>query len=85
MGVSFLHPPGPAPFYTFPDPEDVLTIDSNDIWTAISPVTATGTSYTISKKETENATLTLFIYVTSLFPHYISFTFLFPFITNKLL
>ena len=50
--VSFLHPHAPSPSYSFPDPVDLFTIDSQDVLTTVNPVTATGRSYTISRKET---------------------------------
>uniref|UniRef100_UPI00358EEC48 uncharacterized protein n=1 Tax=Myxine glutinosa TaxID=7769 RepID=UPI00358EEC48 len=59
VDVKFLHPHGPSPAYTFPEPSDPLTIDYQDVLTTVEPTTATGRTYCISKKETSAAVAAL--------------------------
>lgn len=59
VDVKFLHPHGPSPSYTFPEPSDHLTIDYQDVLTTVEPTTATGRTYSISKKETSAAVAAL--------------------------
>ncbi|KAK6180046.1 hypothetical protein SNE40_012265 [Patella caerulea] len=49
--VNFLHPNGPSNNFFFPDIEDQYIIDSRDILVPVNPKTATGRTYTLSKKE----------------------------------
>lgn len=50
--LSFLHPSGPSPSYSFPTKPDVLLVPIHDILTVVNPTTATGRVYNISEKET---------------------------------
>ena len=56
--VNFLHPNGPANRF-FPDIEDHCILDISDILLSVEPKTATGRTYTISKKETQLSNKTL--------------------------
>ena len=57
--VNFLHPNGPANSFFFPDIEDHCILDLSDILLSVEPKTATGRTYTISKKETQLSNKTL--------------------------
>ena len=49
--VSFLHPAGPSPSFSFPRRPDTLTIGRKQILTRVEPVTATGRVYRLSSSE----------------------------------
>ena len=46
--VKFLHPHLPSSSFTFPD---MLKVDSSDTASQVNPVTATGKTYTLTKRE----------------------------------
>ena len=50
--VTFLHPQGPACSYKYSTIPDVLTVPSSHILIKVDPRTATGRTYTLTKKET---------------------------------
>lgn len=50
--LSFLHPSGPSPSFSFPGKPDELYVPIQDILTLVDPTTATGRVYTLTKKET---------------------------------
>ena len=54
--VTFLHPHGPARSHKYPTFPDILSIPSNHILTKVDPRTATGRTYTLTKKENQIAT-----------------------------
>ena len=49
--VSFLHPAGPSPSFSFPQRPDTLTIGRQQILTTVEPLTATGRVYRLSSSE----------------------------------
>ena len=53
--VSFLHPRGPAHSYKYPTIPDILTVPLSSILTKVNPRTATGRTYTLTKKENQSA------------------------------
>ena len=57
--VKFLHPSGPATSFSFPRKDDVLTVPHGAILSAVSPVTATGRTYTLTETEMAEATMCL--------------------------
>ena len=57
--VTFLHPHWPARSYKYPCIPDTLTIPVTDILSKVSPRTATGHVYTISQRESREATAKL--------------------------
>ena len=57
--VSFLHPRGPNPSFFYPRHAEILVIDTSDVLTSLDPKTTSGRTYTISKDESQRATLTL--------------------------
>ena len=54
--IKFLHPHGPSPSYVFPELQDDLDIDVSDVLTTLSPITATGRTYTLPRSDTKRAT-----------------------------
>ena len=48
--VKFLHPCIPAPCFVLPEQEDLLDIDLSDVLTCVNATTATGRTYTLSRK-----------------------------------
>ena len=57
--VKFLHPCIPAPCFVFPEQEDLLDIDLSDVLTCVNATTATGRTYTLSRKEMQEASVAL--------------------------
>lgn len=53
VNVKFLHLHGPSPSFCFPEMEDSCFLDISDILVSVEPKTATGRTYTISKKESD--------------------------------
>ena len=53
--VKFLHPHLPSSSFSFPEPPDMLEVDSSDIVSLVNPVTATGRTYTLTKREMAEA------------------------------
>lgn len=49
--VTFLHPCIPSPSFVYPQAPDILQVDPSDILCILKPVTATGRTYTLTKKE----------------------------------
>ena len=49
--VTFLHPPGPAPSFSFPKTVDVLWIPSTDVLCKANPTTPTGRVYMLPDEE----------------------------------
>ena len=56
--VKFLHPSGPATF-SFPRKYDVLTVPQAAILLTVSPITAAGRTYALTKTEMAEATMCL--------------------------
>ncbi len=54
--VTFLHPSGPSPSFTYPLTPDVLWISSSDIIYKVNPITPTGRVYTLSIEENKKIT-----------------------------
>ena len=54
--VMFLHPCIPSPSFIYPSPHDIMDVDPSDILSKVNPVTATGRTYTLTKKEILEAT-----------------------------
>ena len=59
MEVSFLHPHGPAQSFKYPIQPDILTVNTKDTLTTVNLTTTTGSTYTMTKHEEEQATGTL--------------------------
>eukprot|EP00731_Ephydatia_muelleri_P037493 Em0486g3a len=57
--VKFLHPCIPAPCFVFPEQEDLLDTDLSDVLTCVNATTATGRTYTLSRKEMQEASVAL--------------------------
>ena len=57
--VKFLHPCIPVPCFVFPEQEDLLDIDLSDVLTCVNATTATGRTYTLSRKEMQEASVAL--------------------------
>ncbi|KAL5491066.1 hypothetical protein EMCRGX_G016283 [Ephydatia muelleri] len=57
--VTFLHPCIPARSYVYPEQEDIMVVDPSDILTTANPTTVTGRTYTLTKKEMEEASSAL--------------------------
>ena len=57
--VKFLHPCIPAPCFVFPEQEDLLDIDLSDVLSCVNATTATGRTYTLSRKEMQKASVAL--------------------------
>ena len=55
--VMFLHPCTciPSPSFIYPEPPDIMDVDPSDILSKVDPVTATGRTYTLTKKEMTEA------------------------------
>ena len=53
--LKFLHPHGPSASFRYPRREDILTVPIADVLTVVDPRTATGRVYTLSKKESQDA------------------------------
>lgn len=51
MQVSFLHPHGPSPSFSYPSPPDILWIHQSQVMTKVDPVTPTGRVYTLTVEE----------------------------------
>lgn len=56
LKVMFLHPQGPSHFFKYPTKPDILVVPLSDILTKVNVKTATGHTYTLSKKESKLAT-----------------------------
>ena len=57
--VSFLHPHGPAKSFRYLIVPDILTMNIEDILTAVNPTTVTGRAYTLTQEEGSAATSSL--------------------------
>jgi hypothetical protein len=57
--VSFLHPHGPAQYFSYPSVPDILIMSIKDIFTTVNPTTATERAYAMTKEENSAATTTL--------------------------
>lgn len=57
--INFLHPHGPAHSFVFPQTPDQLVVDISDILLSVQPVTITGHTYMLSKKEMVQSTKAL--------------------------
>ena len=57
--TTFLHPCIPATTFVYPEQKDILDIDPSDILTLVQPSTATGRTYTLTKKEMQEASRAL--------------------------
>ena len=55
INITFLHPCIPAKSFVYPEHEDILGVDPDDILTRVNPTTPTGRMYTLSKKEMDEA------------------------------
>ena len=53
--VSFLHPHGPSRSFRYPQRPDILTIPFSYILTKVDPRTVTGRVYTLTPKESRDA------------------------------
>ena len=51
VNVSFLHPCGPCPSFTYPRRADILSVPKNFIICKVNPSTATGRTYKLTAKE----------------------------------
>ena len=56
LKVTFLHPQGPSHSFKYPTQPDILVVPSSDILTKVNAKTATGHTYTLSRKESKLAT-----------------------------
>ena len=54
--VTFLHPHGPARSYCYHSIPDILSVPITDLLARVSPNTATGRTYTITRKESRELT-----------------------------
>ncbi len=57
--ISFLHPAGPSPSFTYPRRVDKLVVPKHALLTKVEPTTATGRTYTLTEKEQTAALNTL--------------------------
>ena len=57
--VTFLHPHGPSRSFKYPSIPDILTVPVSDILTKVNPRTAKGRVYTLTAKESREATMKL--------------------------
>ena len=55
MKLTFLHPHGPSSSYKYPVTQDIRSLPIDSILTSVDPRTRTGRVYTLSKKESTNA------------------------------
>ena len=53
--LSFLQPHVPATSFVYPSPSDELFVDASDILMIVNPITATGTTYTLTRSEMKKA------------------------------
>lgn len=53
--VTFLHPAGPSPSYSYPQRADNLCVSLNDILFKVNPITPTGRVYRLSEKDTQKS------------------------------
>lgn len=51
VNVSFLHPSGPCPSFTYPRRADILSIPKNFIICKVNPTTSTGRTYKLTEEE----------------------------------
>lgn len=49
--VSFLHPAGPSPSFSFPSRPDILWVSIIQILSLVNPITPTGRVYRLSENE----------------------------------
>ena len=59
MKLSFLHPAGPSPSFTYPTHPDILVVKNDQILTTVDPVTSTGRTYQLPTVQMEKATFVL--------------------------
>ena len=57
--VTFLHPCIPASSFVYPEQEDVLDVDLSDVLTSVNATTATGRTYSLTRKEMQEASAAL--------------------------
>ena len=57
--VTFLHPCIPSTSFVYPVRQDVMDVDPSDVLTLVNPVTATGRTYTVTRKNMQEASLAL--------------------------
>ena len=57
--VTFLHPCIPSASFLYPVRQDVVDVDPSDVLTLVNPVTATGRTYTLTRKDMQEASLAL--------------------------
>ena len=57
--ISFLHPHGPNPSFMYPELSEELVVDVSDVLVQLNPVTFTGRTYTLSKGESQAASMSL--------------------------
>ncbi len=57
--VKFLHPNGPSASFFFPDNEDQCIVDISDLLVSVEPKTATGRTYSLTKREIQMSDKTL--------------------------
>lgn len=57
--VSFLHPKGPSPSFTYPRRTDTLAVPMNYVLCKLNPTTATGRTYQVPAEEVAKATQVL--------------------------
>ncbi len=53
--ISFLHPAGPSPSFTYPRRVDKLVVPRDALLTKVEPTTATGRTYALTEKEQTGA------------------------------
>ena len=59
VAVNFLHPQLPSNSNGYPQCQDVMEVDPSDIFTLVSPSTATGRRYYLTAKKVAAATCAL--------------------------
>ena len=57
--IRFLHPHGPNPSFMYPELSEELVVDVSDVLVQLNPVTFTGRTYTLSKGESQAASMSL--------------------------
>ena len=60
--LSFLHPHGPSRSFKYPSRPDILSVPVTDILTTVDPRTATGRTYTLTKKDSQASIKKLDLY-----------------------
>ncbi|CAH0391660.1 unnamed protein product [Bemisia tabaci] len=57
--LTFLHPSGPNVSFYYPSKPDILEVPISDVLMTVDPTTQTGRVYSLSKQESDNASLKL--------------------------